>query len=65
MKKINSIGIISNVDSNKFSRELLNRVNEIQENGSDVEIKYSTAVSPDGALIFGALVLERVGEEQC
>lgn len=63
MKKIDSIGIVSNIDNNKFARELLNKVNEIQEKGFDLEIKYSTSVSPAGELIYGALIVGRIGEE--
>ncbi|NRU52641.1 hypothetical protein [Clostridium beijerinckii] len=60
MKKIEGYFHISNTEFEKFNDDLKQSINNLQNDGQEVEVQYKTNTLDNGQLVFSALILGRV-----
>lgn len=59
MKIIKRTAICTNTDGKEFHRVLSEHINDMQENGWEVEIQYQTSMFNNEQVVYSALILGR------
>ena len=57
MKIIKKHGLVANEDYETFKKDLTQRIEELQNEGYELDIKYSTCVSKHNGLVQSVMIL--------
>lgn len=60
MKKIKGYFNISNTNYDMFNKDFENAINELQNDGQEVEVQYQTNAFSNEQIAYSALILGRV-----